>query len=1185
MIYEVGAGLVCDSGILKRRTKNEKRGTKMRNNLILIIVLLGLISEVQAQNLFENPGFELGIDSAFDLKAYNGSVVSFSGTSTEVFQGDSALKIDIDTVGTGGPQVIGIRQVIPGLDSTRIYSLRAAVKGPAGQKFRFRILGNIKQTKNFTVSGSGFHIYEYLIDPLEPSDDGEYLVAVEFASPDNSAGVWVVDSLVLEDTSGDPGGDSTSLPRVFVSPEGDDSFSGTFDQPVKTVARALDLLDGDTIYLLEGRYLEEAVLNNLAGSLSSPVVITAWKNHQVTFDGTVSIDSAWEIQSGNIYKTVIADDIWQLFADGEMMNLCRWPNVEGFIEDEQPVRATSLPGSLWDQPGTWGKSSSSSINGTMIDDGAQDLSGSGLDMTDAIAILNVGSFKTSVAPVVAHATGQNYFEYDPEITDPYLSWQKPSHAWYFLEGKLNLLDHPGEWYFDKDTKELFLITKDGSHPDSSKIRGRVQSYAFSMNSCEFVELRNIHFYGTTITGNNCSNITIENCSFTYPSGSKRILGDYSPVDITIFDGACSHMKIVNNVFQYSEGEALYLKGTDHLIENNLFRHIDFTCANLYNLGGTVDFIGDRNVFRNNTIYIAGASETITPGSNNIVEGNEVWGIGHLQNDGSMIQYMTGPAVGSVTRYNWLHNCLKSGMRYDGSLDVGNTGLPGVWDPWEKQTKGMVYGNVIWNTPTGLMIKGDYHVIVNNTVFNNEKVGIIMMNPPPDGANPNSLCKNNIAEMISGHRGGRTPDEYPLPGDHSNNWNGFFEPQSFGDIIQDIGNRDFRPRNIPLLVDTGTADIHTDLVVEHSFIDSTYDLGAYEYGDNHYNIPGRRLSRSSHPVPLNNSTSRSDDVILAWRPAWEAFYYQVYFGRSYEEVSSAGTGSPEYMGDFTGNVVDPGKLYAGETLFWRVDAVTEPGVVTGETWSFMVGSDANISNYPVVFKVFGRSGEGVFPLADAMINTGEQSFLTDPDGLAVITLPDSVHQYEVSKKGYVSVKDSFLPEGELEISDTLELEYYSVSVNITSLPDSLFVQGAEVSFNMSLEESDADGLAIFPEIPFDTLTLSIEAEGFLSWEAEVVVDTDTVFYVQMERMVGADNRNALPGINWYPNPASDRLYIDVPENNYHLQITNLQGKVLYMTESRSPSSEISLEGFGQGLYILRIFLPGEFDDRFIISVIR
>ena len=97
-----------------------------------------------AQNLVPNPGFELGYDVDHDLVAINGSDVAFSGVSGDVFQGDSALQIDLGVVGTGGPQVIGIRHQIDGLDPSKAYQARVAVKGPVGHEFRFRLAGDSK---------------------------------------------------------------------------------------------------------------------------------------------------------------------------------------------------------------------------------------------------------------------------------------------------------------------------------------------------------------------------------------------------------------------------------------------------------------------------------------------------------------------------------------------------------------------------------------------------------------------------------------------------------------------------------------------------------------------------------------------------------------------------------------------------------------------------------------------------------------------------------------------------------------------------------------------------------------------------------------------------------------------------------------------------------------------------------
>ncbi len=916
--------------------------TKKWYMVLMLILFFALLAPLSAQNLIPNPGFEQGITQDHEYVAYNGSVVTFSGISDEVFQGDSALKIQIDVVGTGGPQVIGIRHQIAGLNSAKAHVARVAVKGPVGQRFRFRIFGDVKQTKNFTVTGADYNVYEYEIDPLEPSGDQSHLVALEFAFPDNGPGTWLVDSLVLEEIDGgDPGGGSGTLPRAYMAPWGSDTNPGSYGQPLKTLSKAVAMLAGDTIYLLEGNYSEEVVLSDFSGIEGAEKVITAYPGEEVIFDGTTAIESPWEVHEGNIFKTTLDHDIWQLFVNGEMMNLCRWPNVEGFIEDQQPVQVDPLPGSLWDQAGTWGHSSTSSSNGIMIDDGARNLAGSGLDMTDAIAILNVGSFKTSAAPVTYHQAGAGEFTWDPSFTDPYLTWQKPDHAYYFLEGKLNLLDRPGEWYFDQSTKMLYMFTKDGAHPDSLEIRGRVQSYAIILDGCHHLTLRDIDFTATTVSGVDCSHLTIENCTFSYPSCARRILGDYSPTDITMFEGNCHHIRMINNIFQYTEGEAFYLNGTDHLMENNLLRHIDFTCANLYMLGGTVDFKGESNVFRNNTIYVAGASESITPGNNNVVEGNEVWGIGHLQNDGSMIQYMVGPAVGSVTRYNWLHDCKKSGMRYDGSLDIGNTGLPGVWDPWGTQTKGMVYGNVIWNCPTGLMIKGDYHVIVNNTVFHNEKVGIVMMNPPPNGANSHSICRNNLSGMISGYRGGMNPDDYPIPGDHSHNWNGYYQDEEIQDMLNDIVNRDFRPVSFDLLIDKGSTEVYSeDLFPAHAFRDSVYDIGAYEYGDTVYPIPGRRETICSHPIPADGGTSNSQDLILAWRPAYKASSCRIYSGSSHSSVAQATPESPEFRGEQVSNMLTPGPLAKGDKLYWRVDALIGDRVVIGDVWYFTANEYAN-----------------------------------------------------------------------------------------------------------------------------------------------------------------------------------------------------------------------------------------------------
>ena len=123
----------------------------LRRVMCSLLLYAGVTMMVGAQNLVPNPGFELGYDVDHQLVGINGSDVAFSGISGEVFQGDSALLIDIAVVGTGGPQVIGVRHNIDGLDPSKAYQARVAVKGPTGQDFRFRLAGDSKQTKKIAA--------------------------------------------------------------------------------------------------------------------------------------------------------------------------------------------------------------------------------------------------------------------------------------------------------------------------------------------------------------------------------------------------------------------------------------------------------------------------------------------------------------------------------------------------------------------------------------------------------------------------------------------------------------------------------------------------------------------------------------------------------------------------------------------------------------------------------------------------------------------------------------------------------------------------------------------------------------------------------------------------------------------------------------------------------------------------
>ena len=585
---------------------------------------------------------------------------------------------------------------------------------------------------------------------------------------------------------------------------GDDSNNGTsLVSPFKTIEKAATIMQaGDVCYIRQGLYHETINVENINGSDGMPILFTNYNNEKVVMDGTKSIDSTWTQYTENIWRTTINFDIWQLFVDRSEMIMARWPNAS--FDD----------GSIWDKANHWGHGTidldqNAYSNGTLIDlpHGNVNLAESGLNIVDAIAILNVGSFKTWTRKVLTHSG--NTFTYDP-VPD----W-KTKHHDYFLEGKLSFLDSENEWFFDPETKDLYFYPPNGSDPNELKIRAKVQSYAFVITNSDYVQIKNIEFFSTTFKFTNSDYGLVEMCNLFYPSSYKRMLGivDSQP-NMSLFTSS-SNSKVSKSAFRYTDGSALEMYSGNNIIEDCYFYHIDYTATDLNGLMTTIQMGGSNNVFRNNTMHKLGASATLNPGNEALIEFNDMSDSGYMQSDGALIQCMVGQQPGTEIRYNWLHDTIKYGARFDGN-GAGNNGL--------------MHHNVIWNVQGGIMVKGFEHNLFNNTAFDNgNKNDIIVM--IDQGGNEGTITRNNAANKIAGHRSGSFQD-YPVPGEYDHNWNGYETNQDIKDLLIDPQNYDFRPQPDSELIDAGT----TIQGINEEFVGAGPDQGAYEYGGEIW-IPG------------------------------------------------------------------------------------------------------------------------------------------------------------------------------------------------------------------------------------------------------------------------------------------------------------------------------------------------------------
>ncbi len=86
--------------------------------------------------------------------------------------------------------------------------------------------------------------------------------------------------------------------------------------------------------------------------------------------------------------------------------------------------------------------------------------------------------------------------------------------------------------------------------------------------------------------------------------------------------------------------------------------------------------------------------------------------------------------------------------------------------------------------------------------------------------------------------------------------------------------------------------------------------------------------------------------------------------------------------------------------------------------------------------------------------------------------------------------------------------------------------------------------------------------------------DNVFFKSEEIATGLNDLSRDYGMNFYPNPTSGNLSIELPSDNAgsygsSIEIYNLTGKPIYQLKNISGKSDIDLSNLPTGLYILKI----------------
>jgi hypothetical protein len=437
---------------------------------------------------------------------------------------------------------------------------------------------------------------------------------------------------------------STPPATYFVSPSGNDSNSGTIDQPFLTLDHARDvvrpLLPGMqsniTIYLRGGRY-----------ELAQPFTLTAQDSAMNGFDvvyrnypgenpllsgGVVVTD--WTLWQDGIWRarTQGGADSRQLYVNGKRAVRARSNGVPGFVKTATGFK-TTLPTAGWKNVGD-------------------------MEMVSRTV------WKTYRCPIAGAAAGvvnvqQPCWGFTQNPSIPTIVILK-NVSW--LENSLSFLDTPGEWYLDKSTNFLYYKPRAGENMHTaSVILPKLQTLVRGAGVID-APLHDITFEGITFADATWlapnSNIGFaERQANTYYV--SRTVSDTRMIPAAVTFDFINNSSIVNNNFIRLGQAGLSLTHA----KNNL---IGWNA--LANISGSGILLGElEDIKRGSTTPVD--SRLITSG--NAVYDNTIQAIGREYEGG--VGIWLGFTRDSVVRNNEISN-----VPYTG-ISIGWAG-PGTVDP-------------------------------------------------------------------------------------------------------------------------------------------------------------------------------------------------------------------------------------------------------------------------------------------------------------------------------------------------------------------------------------------------------------------------------------------------------------------------------------------------------------------------
>ena len=515
----------------------------------------------------------------------------------------------------------------------------------------------------------------------------------------------------------------------FVSPDGSDENLGTINSPFKTVQKCADIVQpGELCWLREGIY-RETVRPAVSGTSTEPITFAAYKDEEVTISGTELVEG-WTVDRDSIFRTNVTLPVSgysdtgflanQVFVKGEMMPEARLPNLD---EKRDYLRPTLIGGGLKSEGGT-----AATIENSVIPALSEGWAGA--------KVWSNEWYTTRTGTITGGTAGK----LTAQMSVP---WDRGGF-WLYFFGKLELLDSPGEWFYDNSSKTLYLWSPDGSTPSAVEVKQR--NFAFDLSDRSYISLRNLNLFANTITTSDLSTgIVIDGIHAKYVSHHMTLpplpKSEQGPdSDDGLFLASHTHdtgiqlrgngNTLKNSIIEWSSGNGILLEGKNHTVTNNIIANSNY----LVSYAAPVRINGNGHKITHNTIKRAGRDAINidwhtagTDGRNIEIAYNDISSFGMLSTDLGAIYVCCHINLesGSI-HHNWIRDTQGFSPFW---------GTRGIYLDIESFNS-TIHHNVVWNLTGG---QDNYNLLAGSPrgrdrVFNNTFLGEVITGGPVEARN-------------------------------------------------------------------------------------------------------------------------------------------------------------------------------------------------------------------------------------------------------------------------------------------------------------------------------------------------------------------------------------------------------------------------------------------------------------------